>query len=50
MIPPAAERLMATRASAQITEATGSHAIYVSPPEKVAAVIKRAAKGASADA
>jgi pimeloyl-ACP methyl ester carboxylesterase len=44
MIPPAAQRMMATRAGSQVTEAAGSHAIYVSNPEAVAAVIKHAAE------
>jgi pimeloyl-ACP methyl ester carboxylesterase len=43
MIPPAAQRMMASRAGSQVTEAPGSHAIYVSNPEVVAAVIKQAA-------
>jgi hypothetical protein len=34
---------MARRAGAEVTEAPGSHAIYVSSPEKVASVIKQAA-------
>ena len=40
MIPPAAQRAMAGRAGAKVTEAPGSHATYVSNPEVVAAVIK----------
>jgi pimeloyl-ACP methyl ester carboxylesterase len=43
MIPPPAQRAMATRAGAEVTEAPGSHAIYVSNPEVVASVIKQAA-------
>lgn len=43
MIPPAAQRMMASRAGSQVTEAPGSHAIYVSNPEVVAAVIRQAA-------
>lgn len=43
MISPAAQRAMAVRAGAEITEAPGSHAIYVSHPEAVASVIKQAA-------
>jgi pimeloyl-ACP methyl ester carboxylesterase len=46
MIPPPAQRAMASRAKAQMTEVPGSHAIYVSNPEKVASVIEQAAKGA----
>jgi pimeloyl-ACP methyl ester carboxylesterase len=43
MIPPAAQRAMAGRAGAEVTEAQGSHAVYVSHPEAVASVIKQAA-------
>jgi pimeloyl-ACP methyl ester carboxylesterase len=48
MIPPPAQRQMATRAGAAIAEAAGSHAIYVSKPEVVAALITQAAKAVSA--
>jgi pimeloyl-ACP methyl ester carboxylesterase len=44
MIPPVAQRMMANRAGSHVTEAPGSHAIYVSNSEVVAAVIKRAAQ------
>jgi hypothetical protein len=44
MIPPAAQRMMAQRAGSQMTEAPGSHAIYVSKPDVVATVIKQAAQ------
>jgi pimeloyl-ACP methyl ester carboxylesterase len=44
MIPPPAQRMMASRAGSLVTEAPGSHAIYVSNPEVVASVIRRAAK------
>jgi pimeloyl-ACP methyl ester carboxylesterase len=47
MIPPPAQRQMATRAGATIEEAAGSHAIYVSKPEAVAALIAKAAKSVS---
>jgi pimeloyl-ACP methyl ester carboxylesterase len=43
MIPPPAQRAMAGRANAQVTEVPGSHAIYVSRPEEVAEVIRQAA-------
>jgi pimeloyl-ACP methyl ester carboxylesterase len=46
MIPPAAQRQMAARAGAKVTEVAGSHAIYVSKPAAVAALIETAAKGA----
>jgi pimeloyl-ACP methyl ester carboxylesterase len=45
MIPPAAQRSMSARAGAQVTEAKGSHAIYVSHPDAVADLIKKAAEG-----
>jgi pimeloyl-ACP methyl ester carboxylesterase len=44
MIPPPAQRMMASRAGAHVTEAPGSHAIFVSNPEVVAEVIRQAAK------
>jgi pimeloyl-ACP methyl ester carboxylesterase len=47
MIPPAAQRFMSQRAGASVVESKGSHAIYVSQPEAVAALIKQAAKGVS---
>jgi len=45
MIPPPAQRVMSKRAGATVVEASGSHAIYVSKPEAVAALIEKAAKG-----
>ena len=45
MIPPAAQRLMSKRAGSTVVEVAGSHAIYVSQPEAVAALIEKAAKG-----
>ena len=39
MIPPPAQRMMAERAGAKVSEAAGSHAIYVSRPEPVADII-----------
>ena len=48
MIPPDAQRAMAARAGAEVVEAPGSHAIYVSHPEAVASVIRHAAVGAPA--
>jgi pimeloyl-ACP methyl ester carboxylesterase len=44
MIPAAAQRAMAKRANATIVEVKGSHAIYVSQPGAVAALIEQAAK------
>jgi len=43
MIPPPAQRQMAQRAGAQVTEISGSHAVYVSRPEEVARTIRQAA-------
>jgi hypothetical protein len=48
MIPPPAQRQMAKRAGATVEEAAGSHAIYVSKPEAVAALIAQAAKSVGA--
>jgi pimeloyl-ACP methyl ester carboxylesterase len=45
MIPPAAQRAMSERAKATVTETPGSHAVYVSRPAVVAAVISQAAQG-----
>jgi pimeloyl-ACP methyl ester carboxylesterase len=47
MIPPDAQRFMADRAKATQVEAAGSHAIYVSRPDAVAAIIETAAKEVS---
>ena len=43
MIPPPAQRQMAGRAQAQVTEVPGSHSVYVSRPADVAAIIECAA-------
>ena len=43
MIPPPAQRFMAKRADSKVVEVAGSHAIYVSQPEAVAALIETAA-------
>jgi len=48
MIPPPAQRVMAERAGATVTETGGSHAVYVSKPAEVAAFIKQAASGTTA--
>jgi len=45
MIPPPAQRFMSERAGSTVVEAAGSHAIYVSQPNAVAALIKQAARG-----
>jgi pimeloyl-ACP methyl ester carboxylesterase len=44
MIPPDAQRMMSKRAGATVVEAKGSHAIYVSHPQDVAALIEKAAQ------
>ncbi len=43
MIPPPAQRAMSERAGATEVEVAGSHAIYLSQPQAVAALIKQAA-------
>ena len=43
MIPPAAQRFMAERAGATVSEVDASHAVYVSQPQAVADSIKTAA-------
>ena len=45
MIPVDAQRMMAKRAGAKTVDQAGSHAIYVSKPQAVAAIIEQAAKG-----
>ncbi len=50
MIPPPAQRFMSQRAGSTVVEAAGSHAIYVSQPNAVAAIIKKAAGAAKAAA
>ena len=50
MIPPPAQRFMSQRAGATVDEVAGSHAIYVSQPNAVAAIIKKAASAAKAAA
>jgi pimeloyl-ACP methyl ester carboxylesterase len=48
MIPPPAQRAMSERAGSTVVEVAGSHAIYVSEPAAVAALIKQAASAVSA--
>jgi pimeloyl-ACP methyl ester carboxylesterase len=43
MIPPPAQRMMAERTGATVTEVPGSHSVYLSQPQAVAALIKQAA-------
>ena len=47
MIPPAAQRFMSKRAGSTVVEVAGSHAIYVSQPKAVAALITKAAHDAT---
>jgi pimeloyl-ACP methyl ester carboxylesterase len=44
MIPPSAQRAMSERAKATVTETPANHAVYVSQPAVVAAVITQAAQ------
>lgn len=50
MIPPEAQRSMSKRAGSTVVEVKGSHAIYVSRPDAVAALIEQAAKGVTTSA
>jgi pimeloyl-ACP methyl ester carboxylesterase len=43
MIPPPAQRAMAERTGATVTEVPGSHSVYLSQPKAVASLIKQAA-------
>jgi pimeloyl-ACP methyl ester carboxylesterase len=45
MIPPDTQRAMSTRAGSIASEEKGSHSVYVSKPQAVAAVIAKAAAG-----
>jgi pimeloyl-ACP methyl ester carboxylesterase len=45
MIPAAAQRSMSKRAGSKVAEVKGSHSVYVSQPDAVAALIEQAAKG-----
>ena len=44
MIPPPAQAFMSKRAGSAVVEVKGSHAVYVSQPAAVAALIERAAR------
>jgi pimeloyl-ACP methyl ester carboxylesterase len=50
MIPPPAQHAMAARAGAVVSETPASHAVYLSRPKDVAAIIEKAARDASAKA
>jgi pimeloyl-ACP methyl ester carboxylesterase len=45
MIPPPAQQFMSKRAGSTVVESKGSHAVYVSQPAAVAALIEKAARG-----
>jgi pimeloyl-ACP methyl ester carboxylesterase len=47
MIPPPAQRQMSQRAGSTVSEVPGSHAVYVSQPQAVAALIEKAAAALS---
>lgn len=48
MIPPPAQKFMSERAGSTVTEAAGSHAIFMSQPRAVASLIAEAASGEKA--
>jgi pimeloyl-ACP methyl ester carboxylesterase len=50
MIPPDAQRSMSKRAGSTVVEVKGSHAIYVSQPAAVAALVEKAAKSVKTSA
>jgi pimeloyl-ACP methyl ester carboxylesterase len=50
MIPPDAQRAMSKRAGSTVVEVEGIHAIYVSQPKAVAALIEQAAKSVKVSA
>lgn len=50
MIPPPAQQFMSKRAGSTVVEVKGSHAVYVSQPAAVAAIIERAARESKAAA
>ncbi|WBB61769.1 alpha/beta hydrolase [Streptomyces sp. WMMC500] len=50
MIPPPAQRAMAERTGATVSETPGSHSVYVSRPAVVADVIIQAAEGRNGNA
>jgi pimeloyl-ACP methyl ester carboxylesterase len=50
MIPPPAQQFMAKRAGSRVVATKGSHAVYVSQPAAVAALIERAARECQTEA
>jgi pimeloyl-ACP methyl ester carboxylesterase len=49
MIPPPAQQFMSKRAGSTVVESKGSHAVYVSQPAAVAALIETAARALQAE-
>ena len=47
MIPPETQRSMSRRAGADVVEQKGSHAIFLSQPKAVVALVEKAAKSLS---
>jgi pimeloyl-ACP methyl ester carboxylesterase len=45
MIPPQAQRAMSQRAGSQVTELAASHSVFLSQPDAVASLIRKAAAG-----
>jgi pimeloyl-ACP methyl ester carboxylesterase len=45
MIPPPAQQAMSARAGSTVVEVPGSHSVYVSRPDRVADLIRQAARG-----
>src|SRR6202521_1438329 len=50
MIPPPAQQFMSKRAASTVVEVKGSHSVYVSKPESVAALIEQAAEAVKPEA
>src|SRR6478752_5172147 len=50
MIPPPAQQFMSKRARSTVVEVKGSHSVYVSKPQEVAALIETAARDAKRSA
>jgi hypothetical protein len=48
MIPPPAQRVMSKRAGSTVSEVAASHALFMSQPKVVAALIEKAAKALAA--
>jgi hypothetical protein len=48
MIPPDTQRFMSKRAGAEIVEQKGNHAIFLSDPKAVVALVEKAAQSLTA--